>query len=840
MDNLNLTSLRNTYQDKENAFVEIRKGAGEIRSIRVKNASAIKSAVKHIENGKSSTDGILRDIEEKIGGMTEKACPSDKKERILSSCKSIRSQYEGYYDETQKLASRFEHAKINIIAYGEPGQGKSSFVKHFTHLPDQIVAEHPEGDSRDKTGAMNIYLWDSQYKGDYKVEVVFKTKDVFVKQVIDNLQLLKVEKMNDIDVQKITINNLISWIGSVNNKVTVNGKTIPMNEISGGDMGAKKMIDHVFEKETNLNELADSPNIKVNKPISDIPIYNDMTHKNVRKWMTVEKIIVTKSCKEPDYLKFFEIRDTKGISVQAGGGNAEKDVFDQLVLCDAAFSISMPGGPNTDALSFYNNKVRPFCEKNDAFKGKNFVVCNPFLGEKVKETRDNFISSIGSAAIANTCYDGVLKNGDAEEFVTLLMLDMLKKIVKIVKTEDDRLIAECNKKASSIEKEILDLNNEIQSLDVEPVNVDDFIKDKIDKVFKVKADEEIIEKCFNGNNPLNETISNNSDDKATKGGRDDDDDDDEVYNTHSSNKKTSNGDGLHVVYSDEKYKEVLKDKQTLSVYQLLTNSIKDEKHRDESVSDAVESAIKELWNDINQEKSDKDNFGGVVDKKVNELVQTLEKNTENRIKQTLLEQTKQTVTEMFKVIWNQFYLNKLYGPFDEELFRDMANFNGRVKAWFDIYSEKHYETPAFPFKWFRSYDVLLNYFSNLEKEPISINTKQGNFSNVLMVEKLKKSVLKCIDLGQFRKFIINRSIFLQLEEIYKGVFQQVTTNFQDLKLSEDLLPLYKDKIDKCEEEGIIEDPKNRIKDSELYGAVKHQCSLLFQQGRAIPKIEVNQ
>lgn len=119
---------------------EVKKNASEIRTRRIGKAKELEASSVKIAQEKQSISSLLEQAQETLSNLTVSSQNKEALNRLIAELENAYSQYEYI---TRNLAKRFQNAKIRVIAFGPKSQGKSSFIKSFTKLPDEIVPTKP-------------------------------------------------------------------------------------------------------------------------------------------------------------------------------------------------------------------------------------------------------------------------------------------------------------------------------------------------------------------------------------------------------------------------------------------------------------------------------------------------------------------------------------------------------------------------------------------------------------------------------------------------------------------------------------------------------------------------
>lgn len=144
-----------TVLDTSTIQNEVKSEAAEIRTRRIRKARELEASSAKIAQEMQSIKSLLEKAQDALSKLNVSNQNKDALNRLIIDLENAYSLYES---STRNLAKRFQNAKIRIIAFGSKGQGKSSFIKAFTTLPNEIVTPKEEGSTKDKTGTTCIYF----------------------------------------------------------------------------------------------------------------------------------------------------------------------------------------------------------------------------------------------------------------------------------------------------------------------------------------------------------------------------------------------------------------------------------------------------------------------------------------------------------------------------------------------------------------------------------------------------------------------------------------------------------------------------------------------------------
>ena len=437
--------------DTSTIQAEVKKNASEIRTRRIGKAKELEASSVKIAQEKQSISSMLEQTQEALSKLAVSSQNKETLNRLIIELENAYSQYEYI---TRNLAKRFQNAKIRVIAFGPKSQGKSSFIKSFTKLPDEIVPTKPNG-NKDKTGTTCIYLHKQGVPVDNpEIYVVFRRPEEILSIVNNSLSFLSKaglkicgksffstwselkEVFDRSDDEKQRIFDVIS-------SLTQDTKSsIP------GFIAHRETLEKIFQPKADYSEIngdinSDYFDKEKGKKISmsEFPMYNDMQYNGLKRFPIVSEIHIFADLKRDNMFENIEICDTKGFSIEAGGSAWEEEVYSEISICDAAFSIRMDGNQSTgDSFGEFYQKINDEKANHpDKFKDlslKHYIIVNPFSGSDPEEIIED-CKKISSYEIAQSIYIGALldkaKYGSdilsLQKFVDFVVYNMIKKIV---------------------------------------------------------------------------------------------------------------------------------------------------------------------------------------------------------------------------------------------------------------------------------------------------------------------------------------------------------------------------------------------------------------------------
>lgn len=761
---------------------EVKKNASEIRTRRIGKAKELEASSVKIAQEKQSISSLLEQAQETLSNLTVSSQNKEALNRLIAELEKAYNQYEY---STRNLAKRFQNAKIRVIAFGPKSQGKSSFIKSFTKLPDEIVPTKPNG-NRDKTGTTCIYLHKQGVPVDNpEIYVVFRRPEEILSIVNNSLSFLSKaglkicgksffstwselkEVFDRSDDEKQRIFDVIS-------SLTQDTKSsIP------GFLAHRETLEKIFQPKADYSEIngdinSDYFDKEKGKKISmsEFPMYNDMQYNGLKRFPIVSEIHIFADLKRDNMFENIEICDTKGFSIEAGGSAWEEEVYSEISICDAAFSIRMDGNQSTGESfgEFYQKINDEKANHPDKFKDlslKHYIIVNPFSGSNPEEIIED-CKNISSYKIAQSIYIGALldkaKYGSdilsLQKFVDFVVYNMIKKNVINTNETDKNLETALegakkviDVKTTEIRKLLHEINEEL------PKDEIDWERDVIIPALlkkKREVEEEILkfaqkEKISLPTKKIKEDAQNASY-KNSSGSVYDDDDDEEVMAGTFCDNNSSGEDISGIEYVPDEY-EISK-----GIYKMITNQTLKDK---ESVGNqqAVELAIGYLYDKCIRIAGNKglflkhdiigtakyigsfiDHLSSLIFKEVNENINHyFIANSDNG-------NLTDFKNNMFNIIWRGFYMAQFceYQKFDIESLKEMTNSDDKkypmLEMWVENYEKVTGDNKATCIYPRTSYAILKAYFDSVSELP-SEEELRSNTQPIFKDKELRNAVI---------------------------------------------------------------------------------------------------
>lgn len=764
----------------------VKANANEIKTRRIGKAKELEATSVRIAQEKETLSHLLDNAKSVLSRINV----SEQNKVALSLLMSkLVEAYSKYEHSTKTLAKRFQNAKIRVIAFGSKSQGKSSFIKSFTKLPDEIVASKKANSNADKTGTTCMFFHKKGVLANNpQIFVVFRKREDILRLVNDSLSMLSKTgfKING-KTSFLQWSELQTILDSKEKKQKIfdDIKNLQQDTPVSGFFAHKETLKNIFDPQSDYSELEDNAekdyfDKEKGKPISksDLPMYNDMQHPGSKRFPIVSEIHIYVDLERDGMFENIEICDTKGISIEAGGSSWEEELYSELGNCDAAFSIQMDGNPGVgqSATKFYEDFNKEISNHKDTLHDmglKHYIIINPVMGVEganSKEIEDN-AERIKDSNIAQSLYIGALienaKYGDytldMQKFVDFVIYDMIQQIVVNTNLTDKNLEIALEDEKKSVNKLMADLKILLHNINKElPEKVLDWDDVLVNALFKKKkeVEEDIIKLAQQERITLPTTkiksednITSHSNKNSTGWGADEEDD---RYSGTSSVEKNISEEDI----STNEYVPEEKD-ISFGIYKMLTREQLQSKDPINS-QQAVRKAIGYLFDKYIHEAGSKGKFlkqdidgtakyiGSFIDHLSSLLYDEVNQNVNHYF---IANSDNNNLTDfknkVFDLLWKGFYLDQLceYQNFNVETLRSMIK-NGdkkssRLEKWLQNYESTgdNKATCIYPRT---SYAILKAYFDSITKFPTE-NELRSNVHSIFNEKELKEAVIKAYE-----------------------------------------------------------------------------------------------
>lgn len=804
---------------EQNSLEAIREGARVICDRRGRYADSISNDVERIKSEISVIESLIKTIEDNSSVLDDK-----RKSDLLDLCKKLRLSLKEYLRKAENLRDRFKNKKIKVIAFGLSSQGKSTFTRLYTGLPESVVAEKNQGDDLDKTGALSVISHVSREKGgrpvdDPNITIHFKTSESVLKPVNDCIRQLSV--ISGFMLPGCTGNGYMSWDdfkSVLDNKSKKNKAYEMIKSLIDRDnqvrdfYSVQSFVLSVFEPESNFDDVEMESHYREIR-LSDLPLYNDMTNPDERRYLSVERIDISADLGYEDAFENFEICDTKGISAKAGAKIVEEEIFNDINNSDAAFSIKNVG-TGQHAPDFYKN-LSNNVSNIDKLHNKHFAILNLYKFAK-QGMVDDTVTAINGSNLAKCIYVGSLATKkdsiasyegveiDAKAFSQTLIVDMLTKIVDSTKESDDLLIADCNKLVNAINENKRKLNEnllQIQS-NASEFNEEAIILEKIAEL-RNAAILKLEQEAMAHDIPLQCVVCGIDDDVVMNDSGDSKDDDfdnedDDVIDTGSSPQSD------RPAYQEHLTRTLIMDdpKRDIRTFEMITGE-SDETVIDDVLRNAKKSAsVSDLALEYLLDKEIKakagsnvymnsvkvdgsvNSLGGYIDSVSALLFSKIEDNINaNHSLPCNIGSIVDLRTKVYRVVWDALKLTGLLGELTEEVL-ERHNYNYVMNKWYRWYTSSikdQYSSIIVPQ---HSYNILIAYFNGLEHDPDS-NLKSGS---VVDWNRLKRAVQNAYKIYDFEGRILEK---IANEELLRhNIFRALHTSLKNPSFDIDMKGIY--------------------------------------------------
>lgn len=803
---------------KQNSLEAIREGAKVICERRGRYADTISNDVERIKREISVIENLIKTIVDNSSVLD-----GNQESDLKSQCEELNKSLKAYLQKAQSLCNRFNKRKIKVLAFGLKSEGKSTFTRRYTGLPESVVGVKGTGVDQDKTGALSIIYHDINHtKDNPNIIVHFKTQKEILTVVnfcIKKLAVLKDFKLpNCTNSGYSTWNDLASVLDDSSKKLEAFHN---LSSLTDGDKvidftALKSFLKSVFEKESNFTDVRENSHFK-KVDLSELPLYNDMTNKSERRYLSVDRIEIFADLGYEGIFENFEICDTKGISAKAGGAMiVEQGLYNDINDSDAVFSIKKVG-QSAGAKEFYSNLRNNIIKCDEGVKPENldtkhFAILNLLSkAEDDQKTIDDAINTIDELNLAKCIYLGSLgenisyenKTIDVDLFARSVIVDMLTKIVDSTKESDDLLIADCNKLVNKINENQRKLNEillQIQS-NASEFNEEAIILEKIAEL-RNSAILKLEQEAEAHGIPLQCVVCGTDDDVVMNDSGDSkdddfDDEDDDLIDTGSSPKSD------RPAYQEHLTRKLIMDdpKNDIRTFEMITGESNETEIVD-VLRNAKSASVSDLALEYLMEKEIKakagsnvymnsvkvdgsvNSLGGYIDSVSALLFRKIEDNinTTHSLPRNI-NSIVELRTKVYRVVWDALKLTRLLGELTEEVL-ERHNYNYVMDKWYRWYTspiKDQYSSIIVPQQ---SYNILIEYFNGLKHDPDS-NLKRGS---VVDWNRLKRAVQNAYKIYDFEGRILEK---IANEELLRhNIFRALHTSLKNPAFDIDIKGIY--------------------------------------------------
>lgn len=827
---------RLNQNDKENIERQILEEANKICTRRRTQATQIEAELNSLKSKQIQLKSFVNKIKESI--VAEKN--PEKRVQVENFCNKLFQQMKEYVDKLTALQKRFANQKIRILAFGSRSQGKSSFIKAYTGLSEEVISVKGDGKNEDWTGATSIII--------HKKGIDAKKPDIFVvfkdpQSIIDTVNVC-FEKL-ELKYRYSDWNNLYQVLRDSHSKKRLYEEICSIKKTEEIDVNSyKRTLESIFKAESDFSDIEEGKaegktdyfDIEKGKriEIEDLPKYNYMQNPECQKYMAVAEIHILADLKHGGMFENMEVCDTKGTSVAAGGDVYEKELYSVIGSSDAVFSIQMTGSPAVGESdeAFY---VRLKNAKNDYgnylkdLDLRHFAIINMFNNSE-KDCFKGVFRVIKDNGIANTAYAGVLKEGavydgksySMSDFVDYVIHDMMKKIVVTTNRTDENLLKECRENASQIDQTKKSLLMQLLDYaDISPLSEDDIVRNHVEdwlketgrcntmeaiEKFANKAKVSLLLKGTSTDHDMNHSQS------VYESYVDDDDDDDspEDNNVKSESK----------IYSEEKIdytiSELSEEDLKNALYEILTGESKLPKDlKDKNDIDIIKAAVKSLYLKLKSKAGkdkngktivcgNKEDIGAYIDSVAKLMFSEVIENVNRKYAPSRdIPGAQDFKDNLFRIVWEQLKLDIIYSEFDGQILTEKSDVK-QLEHWSIAYKHEQTMGDSSPLLPPPSFVILKNYF-----EATKMRTQEEllTFNSIVEDDELVNALQNAYlgyDLAARCRQKQNEE-----QKMKSEVCQHVYIDLQDPHFCDNMIELYKylcpqNYIHKLTEAGIID------------------------------------
>lgn len=848
-----------TEQERVKTQLAIKEEAERICRRRKDKAADLENQVKDLSVKKAQIESIINSIKESLCVESD----SQKKSKIEKLCNDLNDLVRDYQLKLKKLQDRFANQKIRVLSFGSKSQGKSSFTSAYTNLSNAVIGVKPNGNN-DKTGTTSVIIHKKGVPADSpEIYVIFKKPKIILDTV--NYCFAKLG-MNYRFSNWAELFKILENKKSADGSISVNNEKQKIhNEIGGfrqdphnpiaGFGSIVETLKWIFKPISDFSDVNSGNDeyfdIKKGKKINlaDLPQYNDMTNNTLQSFTSVAEIHIYVDLEHSGMFENIEICDTKGISIEAGGGEWEKELYGIIGQSDAVFSIQATGVATIGQsdTKFYEDLNKEAASNPETLKDlnlKHFALINPWEGtNEIVSENDGVVGHLNKSSIVNTVYIGPLKDGVVydgnkcvlQDFVDYVIHDMMKKIVITTNQTDENLLKERETFEAKIRNKKEELVRELFTYDTfSPRNEDEIIRDSIGKwILEVgipEVENSIISVAKESNVPLTflENKKERKDEVNHINQPSSEYDDFDVVNTP----KHENEIGMTHDYAPleqitYKISDIEEQKVKEGIFKIITGkeefptSLKG-KNNNEIVKQSISVLFEQIKTEIGKEKylyrsnikGSYTNIGAYID----DASDLISRRIIDNVNRTFAPDEEMPGSQSFKdtlfsSIWNVLKLDILYKSFESKILKKVDKKskidNKRLEHWSIPYNLSASIPASAPILPPPSYVILKHYFDNQNDTP-DINS----YNEVAVKEQ---ELVKAIQ-EAYLVYDIPERYKLKRSEEFKwktDLCQHLWADVEDsARFSEELIELYKyvcpnELVNKLTSAGIID---KKIKD----------------------------
>ena len=849
---------------------DIKSQAAQICNQRASKSDNLRSEIEALKRKQNDLNSLINKVKNAVVAEND----SDLRNSIERKCEDLRLAMGHYITNMVALQTRFQNQKIRVLSFGSKSQGKSSFTQAYSHLSDQIVGKK-NGGNEDKTGATSIIIHKhGASKDNPEIHVVFRKRNDILHVVNECFAKLGISSY-----QFNTWDDLYEVLRNTTRKEEVYRIIHSLEQNSNSSItgfgSMHSMLENIFCQQSNFEDVnsGDESYFDSNRGkiigLRDLSVYNDMQNKVKQCFTSVQEIRIYVDLGYGDMFENFELCDTKGLSIDAGGAIWERELYEVIGSCDAIFSIQATGsGAIGQGDKAFYEKLNDERDKNQStlrdLSKKHFAIINPWAENNVANTGDSLnrlLDLLQSLNFVNTAYVGPLKDKvimdgtecSLQQFVDYVIHDMMQKIVKTTSELDEKCISECRKSEQSINS----LRNELVKLlknynDVELKNEDEIINDAIDEwlkgvgIVQVKND---IKRCAQQENILLTNFVTNTPPRPNNNIPIVENRNGIVaeQRTHRNGGVAMENPSTVTETLDESSEKIDQEMLTKRIYQMLTG--KEAKTQFNTTNEVIKEAIKCLYNEhvkanvgkkggkykISLQGSYED-IGAYIDS-ASDLMYHLINDNVNRMfsPDGEMPDASSFRQAIFDRMWKSLKLD-VFAKFNPDLFpkdSDIQIDNLRIQHWSVPYNMLAHIPAASPIQPPASFYILKYYFSkiaNVEDDKIAVDYSKAIINHDELIKAFQQAYLK-YDLQGRCKQKVSSPMKWKID-----LLQQLWIDVQDSRYVDEVRELYKylsktqgDWISNLTNAGIINDSiknefdnQKRIQEMKnLYGELVH-------------------
>ena len=662
---------------------------------------------------------------------------------LVELCREVREMFAKVSKDLNTLESRFRNKRILVTSIGKARQGKSLLTQLYTGREDIIKVE---GSAQDCTGSVCVLHHDgSMNPKDFQADVLFYTKEEALEALKDLLDSIRKQDKNfatDIIPKEI---NSFDDVSRVINDKEKQKKIEKLTTPTGVTLGQLNTLINYFSNDEYISCLSDDKDVHdvFSNDVTKLEEYNYIPSPHP-KYLAVKRIDLTTNLGHDGLFEYFDIADTRGASDTSGCAN--DDIYEAIQDSDAVFSIHRQDKGKLE-LGFYDTALNRYKNK-ESFIRKHFIIINEqfYPSTTTKSSNKDEVSismclkQIRKYALTDVFYVGQLLNDEnpnlPKEFANRLMVDMLAKIAKEVRSLDQDRMDECNENIGKLQTLLTVLQVELNKIE---------LFTQFDKKF-------FINRFIDS---IRGSIGKELNSKRTALG----------YNS-----------GMQPDYL--KLKES-NDSSIITLGDILIG--RRVEHSKDNTNEIVPILLKEIMEKIEKSYSHKPDaifIGTYLTKIAREILFQIQKNLRESTNEKIVDISPEK-DEIFRLIWD---ISKIGIVYEEDLpsERSLQSSNQYVASLANMYFEKKHDLKIDQPRIFSPYRLLALYFKNVSDKLEEKKEESGEL--ILEDDKLRTIMIQIINELGLEEYV--RKGLVKRKGVIQSLYDNLTNFFKTINSSD--------------------------------------------------------